>query len=1001
MKKLMIAAAVVGAMGLSLFAIDIGGVDFEDRDIGKLDISIGDGPEGGRGDTLWTRTADNGDSEVVQGTAEPNTSKYLKIDESDVLERKLATTKKAIPNNGGISVVSKVQFTAQDAEDDAPTVASGSKLAIWMKKVISGNTTNNVLVVTANATEDYVNFSSTNYEFSTLSLQENTWYDLEVKAETRRTKLATALTGFIIKINGTTLTNPDEEGADSNIFWSLDQESDDLAKIASIGFKGTGAADDLVFSDYINELPVDVGITGNATTITLKTLTYQIDSNEAVEIKDELAFSYMLSSVTTSLKIHAEADGYKNFDKTYTPAELVGLEEIEVNLEADKTPTEKFLEDIENATAGGTVTATGDIELTAPIQLTKGLTLDLGGYTLDAADGYTTTSFLIWISDGTTTTITNGTIDATTVAKPNCGIWVCGSTLNLAGVEVKAALKGVQVTGTSTLNVDATSTIKSTGNDAALFVNTQNGDTAITTPSTITIAGKVLNTYDQWPASSRKAYAISLFGNDTAGANVTIADGAEIKSDNMTAIYFPAAGSLTINAATVEGTEGVYVKSGTTAVVKGATIKGTLTSDKVEEYVTAGDGFKNTGDAFVVDNANYPAGTPSVTISGGTFTAVAGKAVASYGATPITGFITGGTFSSDPTALCVAGKKGVENAGTWTIQDIVYATLSITPVENCTIVVSNATEEVATDAKFDKDLATELTVYRTPAAGYELDECTATEVITMSEDRTVTAKVKAVITGFVIEIAKSTGISSFTATVGGEPYTGAALATGTKLVVTLVADSAIKFPIYKLAIGELGAGVIDSATYEYTVADAAATLTFTAEAAAFNDPNTTADDVVNAVANTASPENAAAAKAKVENIAGSDKAAAQDVASWMATKSITADQLAGSDYTQASYALKTDTLLTSATEVEVDSIDAADGTVAVTVKIDDKDATKEEVEQYVQLSNDLSDATTWAALPVSTLKSAVTIEDGKIVITPVSGIDKLFLKVVIPQDPVK
>ena len=44
-------------------------------------------------------------------------------------------------------------------------------------------------------------------------------------------------------------------------------------------------------------------------------------------------------------------------------------------------------------------------------------------------------------------------------------------------------------------------------------------------------------------------------------------------------------------------------------------------------------------------------------------------------------------------------------------------------------------------------------------------------------------------------------------------------------------------------------------------------------------------------------------------------------------------------------------------------------------------------------------ANDWEKLPQSTLKSAVEIESGKLVITPVAGIDKLFLKVVIPQDP--
>ena len=77
-----------------------------------------------------------------------------------------------------------------------------------------------------------------------------------------------------------------------------------------------------------------------------------------------------------------------------------------------------------------------------------------------------------------------------------------------------------------------------------------------------------------------------------------------------------------------------------------------------------------------------------------------------------------------------------------TVVAITYATLTITPVENCTIVVSNATEEVATGATFDVDDAVELTVYRTPAEGYELDNCAATEVITMSQNQTVTAAVK-------------------------------------------------------------------------------------------------------------------------------------------------------------------------------------------------------------------------------------------------------------------
>ena len=83
-----------------------------------------------------------------------------------------------------------------------------------------------------------------------------------------------------------------------------------------------------------------------------------------------------------------------------------------------------------------------------------------------------------------------------------------------------------------------------------------------------------------------------------------------------------------------------------------------------------------------------------------------------------------------------------QTADTPTVVAITYVTLTITPVENCTIVVSNATAEVATGATFDVDDAVELTVYRTPAEGYELDNCAATEAITMNQDQTVTAAVK-------------------------------------------------------------------------------------------------------------------------------------------------------------------------------------------------------------------------------------------------------------------
>ena len=75
---------------------------------------------------------------------------------------------------------------------------------------------------------------------------------------------------------------------------------------------------------------------------------------------------------------------------------------------------------------------------------------------------------------------------------------------------------------------------------------------------------------------------------------------------------------------------------------------------------------------------------------------------------------------------------------------IEYATLTIKQVDHCTVAVSNAdnTAEIETGAKFDKDLAVKLNVYRVAAEGYELDNCAATEEITMTADYEATAAVK-------------------------------------------------------------------------------------------------------------------------------------------------------------------------------------------------------------------------------------------------------------------
>ena len=84
-----------------------------------------------------------------------------------------------------------------------------------------------------------------------------------------------------------------------------------------------------------------------------------------------------------------------------------------------------------------------------------------------------------------------------------------------------------------------------------------------------------------------------------------------------------------------------------------------------------------------------------------------------------------------------------------TVKAIQYATVEITQVEHCTITVKNGNADVATDDKFDIDDKVDLTVTRTPAAGYVLDNCAAEEVLRLDEAKTytITAAVKPVSSG--------------------------------------------------------------------------------------------------------------------------------------------------------------------------------------------------------------------------------------------------------------
>ena len=184
--------------------------------------------------------------------------------------------------------------------------------------------------------------------------------------------------------------------------------------------------------------------------------------------------------------------------------------------------------------------------------------------------------------------------------------------------------------------------------------------------STLTVEGTINGGDD---------FAVVTNGGTTKNTNITIKDGAVLTS-NSVAMYLPGTGTTTIEeGATITGTTGIYVKSGTLNI-EGGEITG---NGPQGEYTYNDNGCNSTGDALVVDNCGYPGGTPTVNVTGGTFTSTNADAIASYSYgenEPIGEFVHDGYFSSElDRALLEEGKKCVpatEKPGYYKIGDIIY-----------------------------------------------------------------------------------------------------------------------------------------------------------------------------------------------------------------------------------------------------------------------------------------------------------------------------------------
>ena len=290
---------------------------------------------------------------------------------------------------------------------------------------------------------------------------------------------------------------------------------------------------------------------------------------------------------------------------------------------------------------GDTVKLVANETVDSTISVNKNLKLDLGGKTLTG-----TSCRALHITGGKLELTGSGTVTSSTGIDVRSSVIRVGDNTGGSRTAELVIGKDVVIEAPASYGVGAFGTV---------------------TTETLTIYGTVKST-----TATNESYdgcAVTTLGTDTTTpATITIKEGAVISAEHTNAVYLPA-GTLIVEGGTITGTTGIYFKS-TNMTISGGTITGNGAAQNYEYY---GNGGISTGEAVTIDSCNYPGGVGSVVISGGTFTSANADAVGSYnseGGTKQTNFITGGTFSSDPSAYVAEGYITLVNGdGTFTVSN--------------------------------------------------------------------------------------------------------------------------------------------------------------------------------------------------------------------------------------------------------------------------------------------------------------------------------------------
>ena len=330
----------------------------------------------------------------------------------------------------------------------------------------------------------------------------------------------------------------------------------------------------------------------------------------------------------------------------------------------------------EALTAGGEVTLLSDLTVSDELVIATPVTLDLGGFTLTCTANGEGDS--IWVKGGQSLVLKNGTVLSSQI-----GIYESrGATVTIES-DATVQSTGSDVAYALYMN-GSTATVKGTlkaVSQALVFFSYTSDDGSVTMPCTVTVSGTVLSTGED-------VAAISGNGTDHCADNaVTINEGATITSEQSEAIYWPNAGTLTINGGTITGgSNGIYAKSGTVDI-KGGTI--TSTATEVVDPAVNNNGSTGEGYALVLEKGTASGGYANgltASVTGGSFESVGAPVVSwtrdAEAAEALTGFVEGGSFKGAemPTDLIKVEEGEVASWGEPNEDGFIVAVVEDAPV---------------------------------------------------------------------------------------------------------------------------------------------------------------------------------------------------------------------------------------------------------------------------------------------------------------------------------